>query len=134
MGDYGLAGGAKLYTDAAAALGICGRRGLGRVRHLDCGMLWVQQRVRNNDLDLYYVPGDRNPIDIFTKPNIPPARMDSLLELMGCTFAEGRPASAPTLRTEGGTKAFSLEHPRIRFPQRGFRRGCLPTGGPEIGG
>ena len=71
-------------------------------------MLWVQQRVRNNDLDLYYVLGDRNPADIFTKPNIPQERTESLLSSMGCVFVAGRPESAPTLRKEGGTNVFSL--------------------------
>ena len=82
-------------------------------------MLWVQQRVRNNDLDLYYVPGDKNPADVFTKPNIPHERMDSLLRSMGCTFSAGRPASAPSLRREGGTNAFSLQHTTMRtaFPR-----------------
>ena len=79
----------RVWTDSSAAIGICKRQGLGKLRHLDTQMLWVQQRVRNNDLDLYYVPGVRNPADIFTKPNIPPARLDSLLELMGCIFRYG---------------------------------------------
>ena len=85
-------------------------------------MLWVQQRVRNNDLDLYCVPGDRNPADIFTKPNIPYERMDSLLRSMGCMFADGRPESAPLLRKEKGTNAFGFEDPGTRSPQRGLLR------------
>ena len=85
-------------------------------------MLWVQQRVRNNDRDLYHVPGNRNPADIFTKPNIPHERMESLLRSMGCVFKDGRPESAPSLRKEGGTKAFCLEDPGTRFPQRGLLR------------
>ena len=72
-------------------------------------MFWVQQRVRNNDLDLHYVPGDHNPADIFTKPNIPKERMESLLNSMGCVFQSGRPEAAPTLRKEGGTNVFALQ-------------------------
>ena len=37
-------------------------------------------------------------------------------------FAEGRASSAPSLRTEGGTKAFSLEHPGIWSPSKGLLR------------
>ena len=98
----------RVWTDSSAAIGVCKRQGLGKLRHLDTQMLWVQQRVRNNDLDLYYVPGEKNPADIFTKPNIPQARMESLLHCLGCEFQEGRPASAPELRREGGTRVFTV--------------------------
>ena len=33
-------------TDATAAICICHRRGLGRIRHLAVADLWVQERVR----------------------------------------------------------------------------------------
>ena len=87
--DLGLKLSSRVWTDSSAAIGICKRQGLGKLRHLDTQMLWVQQRVRNNDLDLYYVPGEKNPADIFTKPNIPQARMESLLHGMGCRYADG---------------------------------------------
>ena len=87
----------RVWTDSSAAIGICKRQGFGKVRHLDTQMLWVQQRVRNNDLDVYYAPGEKNPADIFTKPNIPQPRVDSLLHSMGCHYIGGRPSSAPEL-------------------------------------
>ena len=37
----------RLYADSAAALAIIGRRGLGKVRHLDTGYLWLQDAVAN---------------------------------------------------------------------------------------
>ena len=89
--DLGLSLSGRVWTDSSAAIGICKRQGLGKLRHLDTQMLWVQQRVRNNDLDLYYVPGEKNPADVFTKPNIPQSRMDSLLGSMGCKYQDGRP-------------------------------------------
>ena len=104
LADFGIKLSARVWTDSFAAIGICKRQGLGKVRHLDTQMLWVQQRVRNNDLDLYYVPGEKNLADIYTKPNIPQQRMESLLECMGCVFAIGRPEGAPSLRTEGGRR------------------------------
>ena len=43
--------GVKLYlviwTDSTATQGICGRQGLGKIRHLDVQDLWIQQRLRN---------------------------------------------------------------------------------------
>ena len=98
--DLGLRLSCKVWTDSSAAIGICKRQGLGKLRHLDTQMLWVQQRVRNNDLDFYYVPGEKNPADVFMKPKIPQAKMDSLLWNMGCRYTDGRPESAPELRKD----------------------------------
>ena len=50
--DFGQDMKGRVWTDSSAAIGICKRQGLGKLRHLDTQMLWVQQRVRNNDLDL----------------------------------------------------------------------------------
>ena len=36
----------KVLGDASAALGIIHRKGLGRTRHIDTGMLWVQHSGR----------------------------------------------------------------------------------------
>ena len=53
LGDLGQkALNGRVWTDSSAAIGICKRQGLGKLRHLDTQMLWVQQRVRHNDLDL----------------------------------------------------------------------------------
>lgn len=43
--DLGLVIDTRLHVDAdaAAALGILERRGIGRIRHLDVGTLWVQE-------------------------------------------------------------------------------------------
>ena len=37
---------AFLYADASAAIGVAGREGLGRIRHLDTQLLWLQQALR----------------------------------------------------------------------------------------
>ena len=46
-----------MLTDASAALCIVRRRGLGRIRHLDVTGLWLQERVRQKDLDIAKIPG-----------------------------------------------------------------------------
>ena len=51
---------------ATAAIGICKRQGLGRVRHLATADLWLQQRVKARELLLSKVPGKDNPADVFT--------------------------------------------------------------------
>ena len=36
-----------LHSDSAAAIGIASRTGLGKLRHLEVHLLWIQQHVRN---------------------------------------------------------------------------------------
>ena len=47
--------------------------------------------------------GEENSADLFTKHLSSPDRIDSLLELFGCTHREGRNVLAPKLRKEMGT-------------------------------
>ena len=46
-----------LLADSPAAIGICRRSGIGRVRLLAVGQLWVQERIRDKTLSLRKVPG-----------------------------------------------------------------------------
>ena len=57
----------RVHTDATAALGICRRRGLGKIRHLDVTDLWCQEKVRSGAVTLLKVLGTENPADIITK-------------------------------------------------------------------
>ena len=43
MGDFGYEATGEALGDASAALGVINRRGLGRTRHIDTGLLWIQQ-------------------------------------------------------------------------------------------
>ncbi|CAE7451931.1 GIP, partial [Symbiodinium sp. CCMP2456] len=77
-------------TDSAACRGICQRLGAGRVRHLHCAVLWVQQAVRNKQLQVATVSGAENPADLGTKP-LPNSRVKELLWMMGCVESDGTP-------------------------------------------
>ena len=57
----------KIFTDSAAALGIIGRRGLGKVRHMETGYLWLQDLVADKKLVVAKVKGTENPADLGTK-------------------------------------------------------------------
>ena len=57
-----------LRTDSAAARGIGQRIGAGRVRHLDCGLLWVQKGIKEKWFRAAPIGGARNPSDLGTKP------------------------------------------------------------------
>ena len=43
--DLGVEAGLEVLATSSAAIGICGRTGLAKVRHLAVGQLWVQERV-----------------------------------------------------------------------------------------
>ena len=65
--DLGMQAEVHVHADAAAAIGICRRRGLGRVRHLAVADLWVQDRLRAQDFSLLKVAGSGNPAGLLTK-------------------------------------------------------------------
>ena len=85
-----------IFTDAAAAIAITQRKGVGRTRHIDVGMLWVQQRQRQGDLSVQKINGKLNPADILTKA-VPAEIMHKHLKTMGFEARDGRAKSAVQL-------------------------------------
>ena len=71
-----------LYIDSSAARGILSRRGVGRLRHLSCRVLWLQNLVGEKLLMVKAVLGAINPSDIATK-RLSISRLESLLYLFG---------------------------------------------------
>ena len=102
--DFGLDVPLRVWTDSSAAIGICSRQGLGKLRHLDTHTLWLQQAVRSSRLELRKVLGASNPADLFTKHSLTRDKLLSLVRLFHCYFLQGRAASAPALRKSEGTK------------------------------
>ncbi len=96
--DLGLEIPLRVWTDSSAAIGICSRQGLGKLRHLDTHTLWIQQAVRSKRVDLRKVPGEQNPADLLTKHSISRQRLEDLVSLYGCRYLGGRAESAPQVR------------------------------------
>ena len=94
--DFGVEAEAHLQVDASAAIGIAQRKGLGKVRHLDCQALWIQDAVRRRRVHLEKVLGTENPADLMTK-YLDQASMDKMLAKMGVLIVGGRAASAPQI-------------------------------------
>ena len=94
--DLGIPLSLTVLTDAAAAVGICRRKGLGKVRHLATADLWVQDRVKNKYFVLERVPGVDNPADILTK-HVDQALLAKHSEFLGLRQEAGRAASAPKI-------------------------------------
>ena len=66
MIDFGLKVPVRAWTDSSAALGIAGRAGLGKLRHLETHTLWFQEKVRTGAIQVRKVRGEVNPTDLFT--------------------------------------------------------------------
>ncbi len=94
----------RVWTDSSAAIGICSRQGLGKLRHLDTHTLWVQQAVRTKRVDLRKVDGEQNPADLLTKHSISRQRLEGLVALFSCKYLGGRATSAPQVRRGDTTR------------------------------
>ena len=71
-----------LYLDSSAARGVLSRRGVGRLKHLSCRVLWLQNLVIEKMLQVKAVLGTINPADVSTK-RLSIARLESLMYLLG---------------------------------------------------
>ena len=92
--DLGWKVGIRIHSDATAAIGICRRKGLGKVRHLATTDLWIQDKVRSRVIDLVKILGTENPADVLTK-YVNRQNMESATAKMGLRTLAGRPACAP---------------------------------------
>ena len=84
---------ARVRSDSSAARSMAQRQGIGRVRHLDASLLWIQQRERQKELQVSAVPSEINPADLGTKI-LTKARLYGLVFLLkmvdGCFKRIGR--------------------------------------------
>ena len=76
--------------------GITARLGLGKIRHMHTHYLWLQERVRNKDLNTVKVKGDINPADVATK-HLASKDLHKMMDLLNYRFADGRAESCPEL-------------------------------------
>ena len=94
--DLGIKMKIVLKTDATAAIGMARRLGIGKVRHLDTSLLWIQQKVCEGDIVIEKNPGADNPADILTK-YVAVQLMNKHLTTIGLHYESGRAALAPEL-------------------------------------
>ena len=90
-----------VHTDSSAAMGIAQRSGIGRVRHLDVSLLWVQDHLHKKTFKLKKVLGADNPADMLTK-HVEGALIQRHTAAIGIKFPEGRAVSAPKLAGGAG--------------------------------
>ena len=92
--DLGFTYKLRVHSDATAAIGIARRRGMGKIRHLDCSDLWVQEKIRSEKIEVVKILGTDNPADAFTK-HVERAMLQKSLTKLGIHKLEGRAACAP---------------------------------------
>ncbi len=56
----------RVWTDSGAAIGICNKQGLSKLRHLDTDTFGIQH-AGTGRVDLRKVLGEDNPADLLTK-------------------------------------------------------------------
>ena len=92
--DLGLDLEVNMFTDTSAALGISRRRGLGKTRHIQVTLLWVQERVSKGEIKLKKIYGKANAADLFTK-HLAEEQMMKCMRRLGQEFLEGRDSLMP---------------------------------------
>ena len=70
------------YTDSSCARGSLQRKGVGRLRHLSCRILWLQNLFGVGAIKLSAVSGNTNPADIGTM-RLTANRLRSSMSLLG---------------------------------------------------
>ena len=105
MEEFGIPVKLVVKSDAVAAIGIVKRQGLGRVRHLAVGDLWVQQRSKRGEVHDDKLNGKANTSDMLIKP----VEKDVITKHMctlGLEFRSGRHPCTPTYNKHTDTTEF----------------------------
>ena len=89
-----------IYGDSSAALAICERRGCGKLRHIRVGQLWIQERVKEGDLQISKIDGSVNPADLFTK-HVGALKRDAHCTSMGLMSRLDRAKAGLKIQTGG---------------------------------
>ena len=66
LGECGRCMSAQIFTDSSAANGVVHRQGCGKVKHLECRQLWVQEVIACGKVQCFKVPRADNPSDALT--------------------------------------------------------------------
>ena len=86
----------KVMGDASASLGTIDGKGLCRTRHIDTGMLWIQQTAAEKRLGYGKVLGTDNPADLMTKHSSADM-IERHCAKLSASWSGGRADKAPNL-------------------------------------
>ena len=83
----------SVFMDSSAALGMVKRKGNGKMRHIKVGMLWIQQKSEEEELNYKKVDGKDNPGDLMTK-HVPQSVAEKLTRAINQVACAGRASSS----------------------------------------
>ena len=72
----------RVSMDATAGIAMARRQGLGTAKHICTQYIWVQERIRNQELELRKVQTKENLADLLAK-HLPELQMKFLFDRMG---------------------------------------------------
>ena len=79
----------RLKTGSSAAQGFASRKGLGRMRRVSTGYLWLQDKVADRTIEIIKVGTKDQLADFLTKPT-PQTWLNEKLEELAMEFRDGR--------------------------------------------
>ena len=91
---------AAILGDSSAALAVAGRKGCGKLRHINVGLLWIQEKRENEELDYRKVAGSVNSADLMTK-HVSQTVMEGHCQRLGQSFRDGRAKKAFKAQAKG---------------------------------
>ena len=86
----------EVWGDASAALGIINKKGLGKTRHTQTRLFWIQQTATDQRLHYAKILGKKNPADLFAK-FIDTTTTHAHVQKLEYRFTQGRSSEAPKL-------------------------------------
>jgi len=101
MADLGEHRRLRLFEDSSAAKGIADRTGLGKVRHIEVNQLWIQEKVRDKEIEINRVKGIENTADALTK-HVDGEDIAKHLKGVNCYIGTGRHPEMPLTAAESG--------------------------------
>ena len=125
MQDLGTETRLCIHMDASAAMGVIQRKGVGKVRHLDVGTLWLQEKQLKQVMEFKKVHGLANAGDLMTK-NVSRDVMQKHIEAINCEWRAGRATIAAQLHAVGGR--FSEPQPISLMHYMDGRQGIIWRG------
>ena len=82
-----------MYADSSAAIAIAKRRGSGKLRHINIGLLWIQEKTEAEEVVIKKVKGISNPADMMTK-SVNKEKLDKYMDMTKQKVVEGRAKEA----------------------------------------
>ena len=86
--DLGLDLKIVLHCDNQSAIDFTKKQGLGKSKHINTGLLWLQDSIENNEVVISKVHTDLNIADIMTK-YLTPQKRNYFMSRMGMEYASG---------------------------------------------